>query len=330
VGRGSPVVPIVTAPAETAPPGIDAIRERAAEVRLAADRASLEAALPGTDVLLVTDFRSAILREAWHAADGVAWVHAASAGVDVIAFPELAHDAGVVVTNARGVFDRPIAEWVLGVALLFTKDLHTTLRLQSERRWEHRESGVLAGTRAVVVGVGGIGRAIARLLSAVGVSVAAVARGARDGDPDLGTIHAVDDLPEVLPGADWVVLAVPLTAETRRLIGARELSRMDATARLINVGRGELVDEDALIEALRARSIAGAALDVFHTEPLPDDHPLWEMEEVVISPHMSGDFVGWRDTLAEQFVDNLDRWLADEPLDNVVDLRRYLTTGGGT
>jgi phosphoglycerate dehydrogenase-like enzyme len=148
VGRTNPVITIVTAPGEISPPGIAQIRDRAGEVRLAADRRALEEVLPGTDVLLVLDFRSPIVRDAWHAAHGVQWVHAASGGVDVIAFPDLA-DADVPVTNARGVFDRSIAEWVAGVALLFTKDLHTTLALQRQRRWQHRESGVQRGKPAL-------------------------------------------------------------------------------------------------------------------------------------------------------------------------------------
>lgn len=323
MGRANPVVVIVTAPGETSPPGIDAIRERA-DVRLVSDRDGLERSLPGAEVMLVLDFRSPIVREAWPKASDVEWVHAASAGVDVIAFPDLAHDESVTVTNARGVFDRPIAEWVAGVALLFAKDLHTTLALQQDRTWRHRESEVLAGTRATIVGAGGIGRAIARQLTALGIDVEGVARSPRD-DPDLGRVHPATDLPGVLSDADWVVLAVPLTADTRGMIGSLELAAMRPTARLINVARGEIVDQAALVEALRTGGIAGAALDVFEEEPLPEDHPLWAMDEVVVSPHMSGDFVGWRDTLAEQFVDNLDRWRAGEPLENVVDLRPYLT-----
>jgi phosphoglycerate dehydrogenase-like enzyme len=257
-----PLVVIVTMPGETSPPGIDAIRART-DVRLAATEKELTEALPGAEILLVLDFNSQIVRNAWWAAEDVRWVHAASAGVDVIAFPELAHADDVTVTNARGVFDRPIAEWVAGVMLLFVKDLRTTLDLQRQATWRHRETHMLAGTRATVVGAGGIGRAIARLASSLGCEVEGVARSARDEDPDFGRIHAADDLHAVLPDSDWVVLAVPLTAATRGMIGADELSRMKPTARLINVARGEVVDEPPHVDAQPDRTLGGAALEVF-------------------------------------------------------------------
>ena len=187
---------------------------------------------------------------------------------------------------------------------------------------------MLAGRRVVIVGAGGIGRAIARLSRAVGTTVTGVARTAREGDPDFGWIVAVDHLLAVLPNADFVVLAAPLTAATRGLIDAHALRAMAPGAYLINVGRGPLVREDDLIEAVRQGWIAGAALDVFEQEPLPADHPLWRMPRVLGSPHMSGDFVGWRQALMRQFVDNLRRWLAGEPLHNVIDKGRgYAATG---
>ena len=279
---------------------------------------TLTTALPGTEVLLVWDFLSDAVRDAWPAADTTAlrWVHTASAGVDRLNFPGLV-DSGVTVTNSRGVFDGPIAEYVLGLVLAQAKDLAHTLALQGRRDWRHRETERIAGRRAVVVGGGPIGAAIAGHLGAVGMRVDVVGR--RD----------FPELPRRLPHADWLVLAVPLTDATRGMLDAAMLAQLPQHARVINVGRGALVVEDDLVAALREGRIAGAALDVFATEPLPDSSPLWDLPGVIVSPHMSGDVVGWRDELAEVFAANLARYRAGEPLGNVVDMQLgYVRSGG--
>ncbi|WP_433336960.1 D-2-hydroxyacid dehydrogenase [Spirillospora sp. CA-294931] len=315
---------VVVLRADDPPPGTAAL-ERLADARYV--RASeLKAALPGADALLMWDFWSTALADAWPDADGPAWVHIVSAGVDRLLFPGLV-ESDTVVTNARGVFDEPIAEYVLGLVLCFAKDLHTTLRLQGERVWRHRETERLAGSRALVVGTGPIGRAIGRRLSAAGLRVSGLGRTARDGDPDLGTVHASADLHALLPEADYVVLAAPLTDVTRGMIDGPALARMRPGARLINVGRGPLVVQDDLTAALKAGEIAGAALDVFVDEPLPPSSPLWDLPNVIVSPHMSGDVIGWRDELMALFTDNLDRFVSGRPLRNVVDKRLGYVTG---
>lgn len=311
-----PNVAVLAFPGESSPPGLEML-DGLGSVQVATTSGGLEEAVADAEVLLVLDFRADVLRSAWPGARRLRWVHAASAGVDNLLFPEL-RDSDVVLTNARGVFDTPIAEWVLGVLLVYCKDLHTTLELQRQRTWRHRESERLAGRRVLVVGAGGIGRATARLARAVGMDVTVVARTTRT-DPDLGRLLGTDDLDAALPGADFVVLAAPLTEQTHGLMDAGRLALMRPDARLVNVGRGELVDEEALVDALKAGRLAGAALDVFHTEPLPADHPLWTLPNVIVSPHMSGDVVGWRTALVEQFADNLRRWTAGRPLVNVVD-----------
>jgi phosphoglycerate dehydrogenase-like enzyme len=225
----------------------------------------------------------------------------------------------VVLTNSRGIFDRAIAEYVLGLVLAFAKDLPVTLDLQRHRSWRHRETERVDGRRALVVGTGSIGRTIGRLLYAAGMIVDGVGRTARPVDPDYGRIHGSDELPVLLPHYDYVIVAAPLTEQTRNLFNAEAFGRMKSTARFINVGRGPIVVEDDLIAALRSGAIAGAALDVFAEEPLPATHPLWEAPNIVISPHMSGDFVGWLDALAEVFRANFRRWLAGDRLLNVVD-----------
>jgi phosphoglycerate dehydrogenase-like enzyme len=275
-------------------------------------------ALRGADVLFVWDFLSTTVPDAWPGADRVRWVHIASAGVDRLLFPELVRSP-VVVTNSRGVFDRPIAEYVLGLILAFAKDLPVTLDLQRERTWRHRETERIDGRRVLVVGTGPIGRAIGRLLSAAGMTVTGMGRRARPADPDLGPVHASSELASLLPEVDYVVLAAPLTDQTRGLFDAAAFERMRPSARLINVARGPIVVEEDLVAALHKGEIAGAALDVLAAEPLPPDHPLWTAPNVIISPHMSGDFIGWLDALARLFTRNFRRWLAGEELLNVVD-----------
>ncbi|MGW2231553.1 D-2-hydroxyacid dehydrogenase [Streptomyces formicae] len=288
---------------------------------LHADASNLAGQLPLADVLLVWDFSSHAVRDAWPG-EGARprWVHTASAGVDHLMCPELAA-SDTVVTNARGVFDQPIAEYVAALVLAMAKDLPRTLDLQRERAWEHRETRRVGGTRACVVGTGPIGRAIAGTLKALGITTALVGRTARAG------VHGPDDLDRLLTRADWVVCAAPLTDDTRGMFDARRFGVMQPSARFVNIGRGALVVEDDLVEALTKRWIAGAALDVFEQEPLPGDSPLWTAPGLLVSPHMSGDTVGWRDELGTQFVELYEQWSTGQPLANVVDKKRGYVPG---
>jgi phosphoglycerate dehydrogenase-like enzyme len=303
---------------------------KAADVRYATSLDELRAALPGAQAMFVADFRSGILREAWARARDLRWVHHGGAGVDPLLFPELVRSP-IVLTNSGGIFDHAIAEYVLGLVLAFAKDFPGTFELQRRREWRHRETERLDGRTVVVVGAGGIGREIAGMLRAAGMRVIGVARRARPGTAPGSPFERVagrDELHTVLPEADFVVLSLPLTPETRGSFGAPQLSRMKPSARLINVGRGAVVDEPALLDALRARRIAGAALDVFADEPLPSDHPFWALPGVLVSPHMSGDFHGWPEAVSALFVENFRRWRAGRPLLNVVDKERgYVPTG---
>ncbi|MFB8772999.1 D-2-hydroxyacid dehydrogenase [Streptomyces broussonetiae] len=285
------------------------------------DEAGLAGRLPSADVLLVWDFTSPAVREAWPGeGPRPRWVHTASAGVDHLLCPELAA-SDTVVTNARGVFDQPIAEYVAALVLAMAKDLPRTWELQRERTWLHREGQKVAGTRAVVVGSGPIGRAITATLKALGVTTALVGRAARTG------VHGPQDLDRLLARADWVIAAAPLTERTRGMFDARRFGVMQPSARFVNVGRGQLVVAEALAEALAKRWIAGAALDVFEREPLPPDSPLWDAPGLIVSPHMSGDTVGWRDELGAQFVEMFERWASGRPLPNVVDKERGYVPG---
>jgi phosphoglycerate dehydrogenase-like enzyme len=271
--------------------------------------------LAGASVLYIWDHRFADLAPMLRRTEELRWVHAASVGVNRLICPEL---GSVTLTNSRGVFDTSIAEWVLAAVLAHVKGLSDTRALQREGAWRYRTTGRLAGTRAAVVGTGSIGRAIADRLARLDVHVTLVGRTPGD-DPQFGTIRSSDDLVAVVAGIDLLVLAVPLTPLTTALVGAEVLGALGPRGFVVNVGRGPTVVESDLVDALGSGTIAGAALDVFEVEPLPAGSPLWSMPNVLVSPHMSGDYVGFEIDMMTVFTDNLERWLRDEPLHNVVD-----------
>ena len=314
--RRRPRLVVLTSPDAPPLPNAARIEDMVEVVYTHAD--DLESALPGARALLVWDFFSTALRDAWPGATDLEWIHVAAAGVDSLLFDEL-RASDITVTNAHGAFDVPIAEFVLASVLAHDKQLHRSKRLQNERTWQHRQLQQTSGQRALVVGTGGIGRATARLLRAADLRVTGAGRTAREHDEDFGTVVESSRLAEHVADVDHLVLIAPLTDRTRGLLNGEVLANMKPTAHVINVGRGALVDEDALVEALHEGRITAASLDVFDQEPLPRDHPFWTMPTVHISAHMSGDVIGWRDTLAEQFEANLVLWLRGEEWENVVD-----------
>ena len=322
-GRTTVVIQGVESAGEV--PGIEALAGEAS-LRCANGLDALRDALPGAEVLLGWNFAADDVTRAFDRADRLRWIQWGGAGVDAALFPALV-ESGVTLTNVRGVFDQAMAEYTLGMILAFAKDLRRTDALQRERTWSHRLTEPVAGTRALVVGAGSIGRAIARTLRAAGIEVEGVGRSARAGDPDFGRVHGNEDLDRRLGSADWVVLITPLTERTRGMFDAARFAAMKPTARFFNLGRGALVDEPAMIEALGNRDIAGAGLDVFAAEPLPAASPLWTMENVIVSPHMSGDFHGHETAMAEVFIENFRRYRAGEPLMNVVDKRLGFVPG---
>ena len=292
--------------------------EGEAVFRFARSGEELREALRDAEILLGWNFRAKALREAWTDGGSLRWIHWSGAGVDALLFPQLVQSA-VRVTNSRGVFDRPMAEYVLGLIIAFAKHFPETWTLQSAKRWHHRLTDTIEGKKVLVVGAGSIGRTIARICSGAGMQVSGVGRSARSQDPDFGRVRACESLDEALPDADFVVIAAPLTSQTRGLFSTGQFRLMKPTARIVNVGRGAIVDEAALIAALRAKEIAGAALDVFEEEPLPEESPLWPMPNVIVSPHMSGDFYAYADALAKVFLENYRRYCAGEPLLNQID-----------
>jgi phosphoglycerate dehydrogenase-like enzyme len=298
-------------------PGIDRLADQA-ELRFAATVDELRHALVGAEIMLGWDFSAGGLDQAWDAAGDLRWVHWAGAGVDAMMFPELVA-SDVVLTNSRGVFDLAMAEYVLGFVLNFAKKFPESQALQGECSWRHRLTQRIAGASVLVVGTGSIGREIARLLGSAGMVVSGVGRTARAGDDDFVAIHGSADLDSALAAADYVVAIPPLTAQTAGMFGAAQFAAMKPTARFINMGRGQLVDEAALIAALELGEIAGAALDVFETEPLPEASPLWALPNVIVSPHMSGDYEEHYGDVVGLFMANFERYQAGQPLVNVVD-----------
>jgi len=248
------------------------------------------------------------------------WVQGTSAGIGGFLDRTGLADTPLVFTTAAGVHAIPLAEFALLGLLYFAKDMPLLARRQRERHWQRLAVGQLAGRRVLLVGLGGTGRAVARLLAAAGVEVTGTARTPRHRDaPGVASFVTPDQLCQVLPAVDALVLACPLTEQTRHLIAARELALMRPGAVLVNISRGQVVDEDALTAALSSGHLGGACLDVFETEPLPASSPLWQLENVIISPHSASTVAAENHLLAELFTDNLQRWLAGRPLRNVYD-----------
>ena len=298
-------------------PGLSQISD-GIDVAFAADSEQMATALPGSDILLGWNFQSRDMQDLWDKAHELKWIHWCGAAVDRIMSPELAA-SNTVLTNARGIFDHVMAEYILGYMLSETKHLRETLDLQRQRIWKPRMMSELAGSEALVYGVGSIGRTTARLLRLVGVRVAGVGRSARKNDPDFEEVFASGDEEHILRRADWVIGLMPLTPATANHFDASFFAKMKPEARFLNLGRGESVDENALIAALDDGRIAGALLDVFRDEPLESNRPIWSAANIVISPHSSSYYAEYEADLAKQFMENLDRFVRGVPLRNVVD-----------
>lgn len=255
------------------------------------------------------------LARALRAVPALRWLHTFSAGVDDRFFQRML-EAGIRISTSSGAGAVPIAHTVMLYLLALSRDLPGWLADQAQRRWNPRPLVDLQGRRLVVAGLGPIGLAVARLARAFGMRVVGLRRSPR-GDEPCET-RPLSALREVLPEAHALVLALPLQPETRGLLGARELACMQADAVVINVGRGELVDEAALVAALAEGRLGGAGLDVFQVEPLPDDSPLWSLPNVIVTPHSSGTTPDNQRRADEIFVDNLGRYLKGAPLRNEV------------
>ncbi|MFC4542518.1 D-2-hydroxyacid dehydrogenase [Halosolutus amylolyticus] len=247
------------------------------------------------------------------------WVHSIQAGVDRFPFDEF-DERGVVLTNSTGIHDRTIGETVAGYLLAFARRLHDHVADQGDRRWERpawNEAFTLPGTTACVVGTGTLGGGVADVLGALGVRITGVRRSAEP-VPGFEEIYATDDLHEAIADADFVIVTVPLTEDTYHLFGAEEFATMREDAYFVNVARGSVVDEPALIDALEDDALAGAALDVFETEPLPEDSPLWGMDEVIVTPHCAAYTRDYFRDVGDIVRENVDRFDSGDELRNRV------------
>ena len=283
------------------------------------DRDTLRRLLPEADVA----FTPFVDRDIFASASRLRWVQSPAVGVGSLMFPELLASA-VVLTSARGIRARSIAEHVLGVTLALARQLPATLRAQTAHRWAQEEletaAHTLQGARMGIVGLGAIGLEVVKLAAPFGLRVTAIRRRAGEPPPDgVEAVWTPDRLPDLLAHSDVVVLAAPHTPETKRLIGRAQLDRIKPGALLVNVARGKLIDDEAVIAALRDGRLGGAALDVFSQEPLDASSPYWDLPNVIITPHTSGAMKDYWTPLVALFADNLRRFEKGEALLNVVD-----------
>jgi len=295
-----------------------------ADVRISDDAVELAAHAPTTDVILWSGLagKGVVLERIWAHATALRWVHSLAAGVETLLFPALRHSS-IPLTNARGVFKRSLAEFaVLGILYHF-KHVRRLVDNQREHRWD--DFNVRSADRRTIgiVGYGEIGRECALLCKGLGMTVHAMRRNPEKsaGDTLVDRLFGLDQLHDMLANVDVLLCAAPLTPETHHLIGAAEFACMKSTAILINVGRGPVVDEGALADALTEKRIAAASLDVFETEPLPATSPLWAMPNVLISPHCTDRTLDpdWLDLSIRCFLENFSRYREGRPLENLVD-----------
>ena len=260
------------------------------------------------------------LKAVWDLAPRVQWVHTLSAGLESVLFPALA-ESTVPMTNGRGVFKESLGEFVVASIFHFAKGLRRMVRSQEAGQWEQFEVEMVAGKTLGVIGYGEIGRAAAVRAHALGMKIHAIRRRPHlsDEDPIVEKSFSVAQRAEMMAGCDYLLAAAPLTGETRRLVGAAELRGMKSSAVVINVGRGPVIDEAALIAALRDGTIKGAALDVFDKEPLAADHAFWGLSNVLLSPHCADHTATWTDEAMQFFLENLGRYQSGQPLLNLVD-----------
>jgi phosphoglycerate dehydrogenase-like enzyme len=278
---------------------------------------------PDAEVLFATKLRA----EEFALARRLRWIHSSAVGVGTLLSPALVQ-SDVIISNSRGVHSEAIAEHAIALALGVRRQLHVAVARQGRRQWAQEEMyerrvPTLGESRLLVIGLGTIGARVAAYGAGLGMRVTAIRRRMDEPLPrGVSEVLAPDKLKQALGSADVVVLALPRTEETRALIGREEFDAMKPSAVLVNVARGRLVDDDALVDALKSGRIAGAGLDAFHAEPLPADHPLWELPNVLITPHtasFSGDY--WP-PVVDLFLKNLQRFRRGETLINVVDKQR--------
>ncbi|HIG98237.1 TPA: D-2-hydroxyacid dehydrogenase [Candidatus Woesearchaeota archaeon] len=290
-----------------------------ASVHVAKDEHGLLQMMPEAEVLICGNYN---FRPEWLAvAKRLKIIQSIAAGNERI-LPML-KGSKVLLADASGVHAIPIAEQVLGYMLTLERQLLAAVKNQERKEWNRDLAvGELNGKTVLIVGLGAVGRGIAGLCNCIGMNVIATKRTVPKNEEGVGGLHPAAKLHLLLPLADYVVLSLPATNETRHMFGAKEFSLMKRTANFINIARGSVADEPALVEALEKRKIAGAALDVFEKEPLPKDSPLWEMENVIITPHSAGLTPYYIDRVVRIFCKNLRAYLDGKQMPTLVDEKK--------
>jgi phosphoglycerate dehydrogenase-like enzyme len=314
--------PILLVIADPAAPFLKALERAPKEVRIIVsnDLDQVRQAAPEADALLYAETNPALLKAVLPLATRVRWIHILWTGVEGVLQAEmLTHPA--LLSNGRGVFRGPLADWVAAVMLHFAFDLGRVIRQQQAGVWKPFLAGVLPGKTLGIVGYGSIGQAAAGRARCFEMKIAALRRRPElsAGDPLVDFSFAPPELNQLIAASDYLLIATPLTPETRGMIGGAQIAAMKPSAVIINIGRGPVIDEPALIQALQSGKIRGAALDVFTVEPLPAGHPFYSMENVLMSPHTADRVEGFLDPAIECFLDNLNRFCANQPLENLVD-----------
>lgn len=295
--------------------------QQTADVIVGDSAAVFSTAAAAADVLFNWSGSLALIHEVFLMCARLRWVHSRSAGLERTIFSELIA-SNVIMTNGSGVFSASLGEFALAAILYFAKDFRRMIRNQTAGVWEPFDVLPVSGKTVGIVGYGDIGRAVALRSKAMGMNILAVRRHvAIGGDPDplADQVYPPDRRIEMLARCDYIVVAAPLNAETRGLIGEMEFAAMKPEAVIINVGRGPVIDEQAMIRALAEDRIKGAALDVFAEEPLPQGHPFYRLENVLLSPHCADHTPDWLDNAMRFFVAQFGRFRRGEPLLNVVD-----------
>jgi len=280
--------------------------------------------LPDADIFVGYSLRPEQLKDA----KKLKWIHSTAAGVAQLMYPEI-RESGIMVTNPSGIFSVPMAEHTMGLLLALARNFPDSVRGQDRARWAQQEIWdhpqhltELNGKVLLIVGYGSIGREVAKRAKVFDMRVWGVTRSGKGEQAHAERIFVAGQLREALPDADYVLICAPETAETKHLIGAAEIAKMKRGARLINVGRGSLLDEAALVQALDTGALGGAALDVTATEPLPAESPLWKAPNLFITPHTSGVSDRLWDRQGTILIDLLERWFGGRELFNRVDFAR--------
>ena len=292
------------------------------QVKMGRTAESLQPEVSGARVLFNWVGGREPVRQVMSMAPHLEWIHARYAGLDNLLFPELAESA-IPLTNGSGVFSQSLGEFVILGALYFAKDVPRLQKAKRECRWDVFDVHEVSRQTMGIVGHGDIGRAIAWRAKALGMRVLALRRdpSPRAGDEHVDRVFGTGDIHSMLAECDYAAVAAPLTPETKGLMGAREFAAMKPGAIIMNVGRGPVIDEPAMIAALQNKQIRGAALDVFAVEPLPRDSPLWGMDNVLISSHTADHTTTWHEDAMDFFLAQFARWRKGEPLKNIVDKR---------